>query len=313
MDVSIVVPLFNEVQSVEPLCARIVRAMEPLDRSFETILVDDGSTDETFERARGVAVRDARFTVVKLSKNFGQTAALYAGIERARGAVIVTMDGDLQNDPADIGRLLRRVEAGYDVVAGWRADRKDRLVYRKVPSRAANWLIRKVAGTAIKDNGCALRAYRAGVIKRFPLYSEMHRLLPTILSLAGARIAQVEVRHHARQYGASKYGLSRVYKVLFDLVALKTVMTSARLPLFGFGSAAFLAALLGVLSLGLGLALGPADTAPTSEGDSMVVFFGVSLLWGALSAALLMFGVLCTLVYARGKLKVEDLLRVEAL
>lgn len=308
MDLSIVVPLYNEGKSVRPLCEAIVDAVEPLGHQFETLLIDDGSTDGTFDRARAVANRDARFRIIKLSRNFGQTAALYAGFEHAKGDVIVTMDGDLQNDPADIERLLHKMQEGYDVVTGWRADRQDRLVYRKLPSRAANWLIRKVMGAPIRDNGCALRAYRAGIIKKFPLYSEMHRLLPTLLVMAGVRIAQIEVRHHPRRYGASKYGLARVYKVLFDLVALKTVMTAARLPLFGFGTVAVLCAALSLLAFLAGLA--QVTLQPES---SIVIYLGVSMLWGALGLSLLMLGVLCTLIYAKGNFRVEDVLKIHRL
>lgn len=308
MDLSIVIPIYNESKSVGPLCDAIVKAVAPLGYQFETLLIDDGSTDDTFDQALKVANRDARFRVIKLNKNFGQTAALYAGFEQARGEIIVTMDGDLQNDPEDIGRLIRTMQEGYDVVTGWRENRQDRFVSRKLPSRIANWLIRKVTGTPIRDNGCALRAYRAEVIKKFPLYSEMHRLLPTLLALAGVRIAQIKVNHRPREYGESKYGLARVYKVLFDLVALKMVMTSARLPLFGFGSSAVLCAVLSLLALAASLV-----QATLQPEGSLVVYLGVSMLWGALSMSLLMFGVLCSLVYSRGNLRVEDLLEIEAL
>jgi len=203
MDLSIVIPVHNEEDSVGPLCGAIARAVEPLGYEFETLLVDDGSADGTFDQALQVANQDKRFRIIKLSKNFGQTAALYAGIEHARGDIIVTMDGDLQNDPADIKKFIDELHEGYDVVLGWRDNRQDRLILRKIPSRLANWLVRKVAGTSIRDNGCALRAYRASVIKRFPLYSEMHRLLPTILAVAGARMTQIKVIHHPRKYGTS--------------------------------------------------------------------------------------------------------------
>jgi glycosyltransferase involved in cell wall biosynthesis len=306
MDISIVVPLYNESASVEPLCEAIVDAVAPMEETFEVLLVDDGSADDTFARAREIASRDDRFKVVKLKKNFGQTAALHAGVDQAVGDIIVTMDGDLQNDPGDIVRLVRKMQEGYDVVAGYREDRTESFLTRELPSQVANWLIRKAAGTPIIDNGCALRAYRADVIKRFPLYSEMHRLLPTILALAGVRIAQIEVKHHPRKYGESKYGLARVYKVVIDLLALKTVLTAARYPLFGFG-------ILSVLSAGLcgvSLLIGGYQFLLHPE-ETLVVFLGAGMLWGALSLALLMLGGILSLLYSKADFRVDDLLEVK--
>lgn len=304
IDLSIVVPVYNEEDSIIPLCRAILDSIEPLKNRFEIILVDDGSTDDTFTRAYSLAQNDERIRVIKLNKNFGQTAALYAGFEYATGDIIVTMDGDLQNDPHDIQRLLEKMQEGNDVVTGWRQDRQDKLINRKLPSRIANWLIRKVTGSPIIDNGCALRAYHSSVIKKFPLYSEMHRLLPTILSMAGVRIAQINVTHHARQYGESKYGLSRIYKVLFDLIALKTVLTAARFPLFGFGFFAVLAMLLTFISASTGFIY-----SVLHPDASVVIYLGASLLWGSLSIILLMLGILCTLIYSGGDLKIEDLLQ----
>lgn len=307
MDLSIVIPLHNEEESVGLLCEAIVAAVQPLEYQFETILVDDGSTDQTFRRACEQASEDTRFRVIKLKKNFGQTAALSAGFEYAEGEIIATMDGDLQNDPEDIDRMVRKIQEGYDVVVGYRADRKDRFFSRKLPSRIANWFIRKVMGTSIRDNGCAIRAYRADVIKRFTLYSEMHRLLPTILVLAGAEIAQVSVRHHPRKYGKSKYGIGRVYKVLVDLLVLKMVLTAARLPLFGFGAVALLFGAGGVITLLAGLSY-----LASQSGGTIVVHLGASMLLGALSLSLLMLGVLTTLIYAEADFRVEDILEVKA-
>lgn len=299
------IPLYNESASIGSLCEAIDRTVSPVGETFEVLLVDDGSADDTFDQAREVALRDGRFKVVKLKKNFGQTAALQAGVDRATGDIIVTMDGDLQNDPGDIGRLVRKIEQGYDVVAGYREDRTESFWTRQLPSQVGNWLIRKAAGTPIVDNGCALRAYRTDVIKRFPLYSEMHRLLPTILALAGVRIAQIEVRHHPRKYGQSKYGLARVYKVLIDLLALKTVLTAARYPLFGFGVFSVLSAVLCGISLlvgGVQVLLHPEQT--------IVVFLGAAMLWGALSISLLMLGGTLSQIYSKADFKVDNLLEV---
>ncbi len=300
------IPLYNESASVKPLCEAIAQAVEPIEGELEVLLVDDGSTDTTFEQAREVVRQDGRFKVIKLKSNFGQTAALRAGFERARGDIIVTMDGDLQNDPEDTGRLVRKVREGYDVVAGYRKNRTESFLTRELPSRVANWFVRKATGTPVIDNGCALRAYRADVIKRFPLYSEMHRLLPTILSLAGVRMAQIEVEHHPRKYGESKYGLARVYKVLIDLLALNTVLTAVRFPLFGFGIFSALSAGLGGLSLMAGLV----HLAARPE-ETIVVLIGASMLWGALSLSLLMLGGIASLVYSRGGLRVDDLLEMK--
>lgn len=305
MDLSIVIPLYNEQASVGPLCAAIAGEVAPTAETFEVLLVDDGSTDDTFGQAREVARQDDRFEVIRLKKNFGQTAALHAGFDRAAGDIIVTMDGDLQNDPADIGRIVDKVREGYDVVAGYREHRTESFLTRELPSQVANWLIRKTTGTPIIDNGCALRAYRADVIKRFPLYSEMHRLLPTILALAGVQITQVEVKHRPRKYGESKYGLGRVYKVLVDLLALKTVLTAAQHPLFGFGKLSAVSAGLCGFSLLAGV-----NHLLAHPKETIVVFLGAGMLWGALSFALLMFGGIASMIYSRGDLRVDDLLRV---
>jgi glycosyltransferase involved in cell wall biosynthesis len=214
MKLSIVVPLYNEEESVDKLYESIVSSASANAYDFEVILVDDGSCDKTLEIARAIARNDGRLKVVEFRKNYGQTAAMAAGIDLALGDIIVTMDGDLQNDPRDIPEFVNKMNEGFDIVVGWRHKRQDKLITRKIPSIIANWLIGKVTGVPIKDNGCSLKAYRASVIKRVPLYNEMHRFIPAMTSITGARIAQIKVRHHARLFGTSKYGLSRVYKVL---------------------------------------------------------------------------------------------------
>jgi glycosyltransferase involved in cell wall biosynthesis len=233
-DLSIVVPLYNEEESVRPLYAAILEGVEPLAVHFEIVLVDDGSTDATARIAKEIARADPRVCLVRLRRNYGQTPAMAAGIAQARGEIIVTMDGDLQNDPADIGELLAKIEEGHDIVVGWRHRRQDKLWTRKVPSRIANALIARVTGVPIRDNGCSLKAYRAPLIKRIPLYSEMHRFIPAMASIAGPRIAEIRVRHHARAFGRSKYGLSRIYKVLLDLMVIKTVASFTARPMLWF-------------------------------------------------------------------------------
>ena len=231
---SVIVPLYDEEANVAPMHRSILAAVEPLGASFEIILVDDGSKDETFARSVQLARADPRVRVIKFRRNYGQTAAMAAGVEHARGAVLVTLDGDLQNDPRDIESLLAKIDEGFDIVVGWRHRRQDKLISRKLPSRVANWLIGKVTGVPIKDNGCSLKAFRASVIKNIPLYSEMHRFIPAMASMAGPRIAQIKVRHHARQFGKSKYGLSRIYKVFLDLLVIKTLASFTSRPLLWF-------------------------------------------------------------------------------
>ena len=231
---SIVVPLYNEEESIPRLHAAIIGAVDPLGIEYEMVFVNDGSKDSSMAVASNIARTDPRLRVVNFRRNYGQTAAMAAGIEHARGEIVVTMDGDLQNDPADIGMLLEKIAEGYDIVVGWRFNRQDKLVSRKIPSRIANWLIGKVTGVPIKDNGCSLKAFRAALIKQIPLYSEMHRFIPAMAAISGPRIAQVKVRHHARQFGQSKYGLSRIYKVLLDLLVIKTISSFTSRPLVWF-------------------------------------------------------------------------------
>jgi glycosyltransferase involved in cell wall biosynthesis len=226
--------LYNEQDSVQLLYQAITDAVAGHFSDYEIIFVDDGSRDSTFELAAQMAAEDKRLRVLKFRKNYGQTPAMAAGIDHARGDVIVTMDGDLQNDPKDIPHLVDKIREGFDIVVGWRFNRKDKLITRKIPSRIANWIIGKVTGVPIKDNGCSLKAYRANTIKNVPLYNEMHRFIPAMASIAGPRLAEVKVRHHSRQYGQSKYGLSRVYKVLLDLMTVKMIASFSTRPLYWF-------------------------------------------------------------------------------
>lgn len=248
-DLSIIVPFYNEEDNIGRMYEAIVSAIEPLGIAFEMLFVNDGSKDRTLERAVELARQDGRLRIVQFRRNYGQTPAMAAGIEYAEGKVLVTMDGDLQNDPRDIEQFLAKIREGYDIVVGWRFNRQDKLVSRKIPSRIANWLIGKVTGVPIKDNGCSLKAYRAALIKEIPLYSEMHRFIPAMASIAGPRIAEIKVRHHARQFGNSKYGLSRVYKVLLDLMVIKTVASFTSRPLLWFSMIAAPLAVLGTVAI----------------------------------------------------------------
>ena len=294
---SVVVPFYNEEQSIVPLHAAIVQALAPLGISFEMVFVDDGSRDATFATAADLARRDERVRVVKFRRNYGQTPAMAAGIQQARGDVIITMDGDLQNDPADIPLFLAKIEQGFDLVVGWRQRRQDKLLTRKIPSRIANALIARVTHVPIRDNGCSLKAYRAALIKRIPLYSEMHRFIPAVAFIAGPRIAEIPVRHHARQFGQSKYGLSRIYKVLLDLMVIKTVASFTSRPLLWFGVLAI--PLLGVAALALGysaFALARGDALPLPIAGSGIIFLSSALL-------LLCAGAIGELAYKLGDIR----------
>ena len=218
MDLSIVIPFYNEEDSIQPLYKAVTDAMAKLSYTYELILVDDGSRDNTVNKMIEIAKTDSRLKVVKLKKNYGQTTGLHAGFQNAIGKYIVTMDGDLQNDPADIGNMMEKLGEGNDICLGWRENRKDSTFSRFLPSKIANWLVRTVTGIPVKDNGCAIRSYKAETINKFPMYSEMHRLLPVINALTGASFTQIPVKHHARKFGESKYGLSRIYKVILDLL-----------------------------------------------------------------------------------------------
>ena len=298
-------PLYNEEESVRPLYAAIVQALGALGCDFEIVFVDDGSVDRTVAIADELARFDSRLKIVKFRRNYGQTPAMAAGIEHARGEILVTMDGDLQNDPADIGALLEKISEGYDIVVGWRYKRQDKLISRKIPSRIANWLIGKVTGVPIRDNGCSLKAFRADLIKQIPLYSEMHRFIPAMASIAGPRVAQIKVRHHARRYGQSKYGLSRIYKVLLDLMVIKTVATFASRPLRWF---ALLSLPLFVLSLAAFTHTLIALFGSTTEISLPIA--GTGIIFLASACVLLCSGALAELAYSRGDVRDRDFLRL---
>ena len=242
--VSVVVPVYDEEDNVEPLYRSLVQALESLGRSYEIIVVDDGSEDQTHARLVPLAAADPNLKLVQLRRNFGQTAALSAGFDHAAGEVVVPMDGDLQNDPADIGRLLEKIDEGYDVVSGWRRERKDGFV-RRLPSQIANWLIGRVTGVRLHDYGCTLKAYRADIVRDTNLYGEMHRFLPALAYQAGARIAEVPVAHHPRVTGRSKYGLGRTIKVLLDLVTVKFLSVWSTKPSYVFGGSGAVLCILG--------------------------------------------------------------------
>jgi len=303
---SVIVPLYNEQDSVRPLYVAIVQALAGLDRSFEMVFVDDGSKDDTVAVATELARHDPRLRIVKFRRNYGQTAAMAAGIEHANGDVLVTMDGDLQNDPADIPLLLEQIDAGFDVVVGWRHNRQDKLITRKIPSRIANWLIGKVTRVPIKDNGCSLKAFRAALIKRIPLYSEMHRFIPAMASIAGPRLAQIRVRHHARQFGESKYGLSRIYKVLLDLMVIKTIASFASRPLRWFALLSLPLFALAFFAFGQTIT----DLLVLGEAAFSLPIAGSGVIFLSSGLILLCSGALAELIYARGDVRDREFLKL---
>ncbi len=245
--VSIVIPAYNEEESLPPLLEKLDGVLRQLKRPAEVIVVDDGSRDRTPEILREATRRYPWLRAFILRKNFGQSAALTCGIEQARGRVIVTLDADLQNDPEDIPRLLEKIEEGYDVVSGWRKDRKDPFLSRKLPSKIANWLIGKITGVKIHDYGCTLKAYRREVIQGIPIYGELHRFIPVLTDFRGARITEIPVRHHPRRFGKSKYGISRTYRVLLDLFLMFFFQRFATRPLHFFGLVGLTLSLTGFL------------------------------------------------------------------
>ncbi|GFO60916.1 glycosyl transferase [Geomonas silvestris] len=235
MDLSIVVPIYNEEDNVPVLHARISEALADTGLDYELILVDDGSSDNSYAGLKLAASQDPRVKVVKLRRNFGQTAAMAAGFDNATGRVVIPMDGDLQNDPLDIPLLLARIDEGYDVVSGWRKDRKDTFINRRLPSILANGFISRMTGVHLHDYGCTLKAYRREVLEDVNLYGEMHRFVPALAHQVGARVTEMPVRHHERLHGVSKYGISRTMKVILDLMTVKFLLSYSTKPIQLFG------------------------------------------------------------------------------
>lgn len=250
MDVSIVIPVYNEEENLEPLVCRVENALHAAPHSYEVIFVDDGSTDKSLEVLKRLAAERPQLRVISFRRNFGQTAALDAGFRHAQGDAVVPMDADQQNDPQDIPRLLAELREGYDVVSGWRRRRRDPFFSRILPSKMANWLIGVVTGVRIHDYGCTLKAYRREILQDVRLYGEMHRFLPALVSWQGGRVKEIEVVHHPRGAGRSKYGMSRTFKVLCDLITVKFLASFATSPSYLFGRAGLLMFFLALLCLG---------------------------------------------------------------
>jgi glycosyltransferase involved in cell wall biosynthesis len=247
-DISVFLPVYNEEPNLRPLHAKMDEALAKLGRTAEVIYVDDGSSDGSLAILRELAETDPRVRVVALRRNYGQTAAMAAGIDAARGRVLIPMDADLQNDPADIIRLLNKLDEGYDVVSGWRKNRQDKLITRKLPSMLANRLISWIGGVPLHDYGCSLKAYRRESLEDVRLYGEMHRFIPIYASWAGARVTEIPVEHHARTMGKSKYGLSRTIKVVFDLMTIKFMASYQTKPIYVFGMFGMIAIALSLIA-----------------------------------------------------------------
>ncbi|MCC3409297.1 MAG: glycosyltransferase family 2 protein [Microcoleus sp. PH2017_10_PVI_O_A] len=249
LDVSVVVPVYNEVESLPHLIEAIASAIQPSGLSYQIICVDDGSKDGSADLLKQLADSRDDLCAVLLRRNYGQTAAMSAGFDRATGRAIVTLDGDLQNDPADIPMLLEKLNEGYDLVSGWRKNRQDNTISRLIPSKIANWLIGRVTGVTLHDYGCSLKAYKSELVADLNLYGELHRFLPALAFIEGARIAEIPVRHHARRFGQSKYGIWRTFRVLMDLLTISFMKKFLTRPMHVFG-------LLGLSSMALGTVLG---------------------------------------------------------
>jgi len=245
IQLSVIIPVFNEEENIESLCREIREALEGLGLEYEILAIDDGSIDDSFTILKRIHEEDRRVRVIRFRRNFGQTAAFAAGFDLAQGKTVITLDADLQNDPADMPRLLAKLEEGYDVVSGWRVERRDPFLTRRLPSMIANWLISEITGVRLHDYGCSLKAYRREVVKNVRLYGELHRFIPALASWMGVQVTEVPVNHRPRKFGQTKYGLSRTIRVLLDLLTVRFLLSYSTRPIQIFG-------LLGFLFFGVG-------------------------------------------------------------
>jgi glycosyltransferase involved in cell wall biosynthesis len=315
MQLSIVVPVYNERENIALLYESLTKALAPLALDFEIVLVDDGSTDGSSRALDELAARDRSVKVVHFRRNFGQTAAMNAGLHLASGKVVITLDADLQNDPADIPVLLAKLDEGYDLVHGWRKNRQDAFVNRKLPSKIANWIISKTTGFPVHDLGCTLKAMRSEIAQDLQLYGEMHRFIPILAHWRGARCAEVVTRHHPRKFGQSKYGISRTFRVILDLITVKYMiqyLTSPMKLFGGMGLASFaLGALSGAATAGMKLAGGVDMT-----GNPLLMLTVFSVLAGLQFFVLGMLGEVCVRTYYESQDKqpyaIRELVNFEA-
>ncbi len=248
--ISVLIPIFNEEKNILPLYERLTPVLNRTGKDYEVIFIDDGSSDATLSLLRPLCKKDSCIKFLSFSRNFGQTSALSAGIDFSKGEIIIPMDGDLQNDPEDIPALLQKIDEGYDVVSGWRRDRKDPYLKRRLPSIIANRMISFLGGVRLHDYGCTLKAYRRDILKNIRLYGEMHRFIPIYAKWVGARVSEIPVHHFPRRFGSSKYGINRVFKVLLDLMVVKFLLSYSQKPIYVFGGTGFLMILGGILAGG---------------------------------------------------------------
>lgn len=244
---SVVIPVYNEKQNISYLYENLNSVLPGIGRKYEVILIDDGSMDGTFKELLSIHEQNDNYKIIRFRKNFGQTPAMSAGFDYANGEVIITLDADLQNDPKDIPALLEKIDEGYDVVSGWRINRQDKAIPRKLPSKIANWLIARLTGVKIHDYGCTLKAYRSDVVKNIELYGEMHRYIPAVASWMGISVAEVPVHHHSRKFGKSKYGISRTIRVILDIITLKYLLSYSQKPIQIFGLIGLITGLIGCI------------------------------------------------------------------
>jgi glycosyltransferase involved in cell wall biosynthesis len=301
---SVVIPVMNEEENVPLLHHAITEVMQAWGRTYEIVIVDDGSTDRTFPLLEEIAGRDPHVRVVKFRRNFGQSAAMAAGFEHARGEVVVTMDGDLQNDPHDIPMVVAELQKGFEVVSGWRKNRKDKLIIRKVPSQIANRLIRKTTQVSLHDTGCSLKAYRREVVDKISLYGELHRFIPALARVEGARIGEVVVNHRERKFGKSKYNLTRTFKVIMDLTTLNLLLKYLTKPMHFFGVLTLVFNGLGLATLLHSGALMAQNRLTTEE---LNVLMSLGFLLIAAGINFLLFGLIANMVVKTGQKRDERL------
>ncbi len=300
MSVSVVIPIHNEVENLPELHSGLTNVLSRLRREYEIILVDDGSTDGSLALMEQIAICDPHVRVLEFRKNFGQTAAMAAGIQAAMGDVIITMDGDLQNDPTDIPLMLAKIDEGYDLVHGWRKDRQDAFLSRKLPSRIANWLISRVTVFPVHDLGCTLKAIRREIAQELELFGEMHRFIPILAHCRGAKCTEIVTKHHPRKFGKSKYGLSRTLRVLLDLLTVKYLIQYLPSPMRLFGMLGLVCGLVGLLSGGVTVGMKLVEGIDMTGNPLLLLSVGAVMLGGQF-IVLGMLGELCARIYFKVK------------
>jgi glycosyltransferase involved in cell wall biosynthesis len=293
IDISIVIPIYNEAENVNLLYDSLNNVLPALNKNYEVILVDDGSTDKTFERLVEIHKKNKKYKIIRFRRNFGQTQAMRAGFEYARGDTLITMDADLQNDPADIPKIIKKMEEGYDIVSGWRKNRKDKMISRRIPSIIANKLISGLFGVRLHDYGCTLKAYKKEILDNIELYGEMHRYIPALASWMGVKVAEIPVNHNTRKFGKAKYGISRTTRVILDMITIKFLLTYSKKPMQIFG-------LVGMFTSAAGIIITtyliiarlffnqPLSTRPLFILSIFIIFIGIQLVTMGLFGELMM-------------------------